>query len=809
MIIEQVRIVNCNRFTLGGRKDITLKPKSRIQMILGTNGSGKSSFMELCFSPLSPSPNDFDQGGYWEFKCSDKGSDYFLSADYDKKKYTFIKDKGENLNPGGTITVQDALVEQYFGYTRYIHNLLIMNNRLTQMTPRERGDVISKISREDLTFAYNKFREWTREYNSSRSIQKFLLGRIGEEETKLMPEEDIKQIKTNITNLKKELRDLMDLDRPEYDSSVSMEMVNGLKDRFFEQSDRFLRMEPPVTDSTDVEGMRSKFDQLTGILQVMSEEIRSLAQQADTMQSKKKELERLSGTNVDEVESEIEKLENFMSELPPKTVDVPDELLVSNDVLVASLIQHLSCLSDSPEEFETKYRNVMDQSNKLNEALNKSTYALSNIESKIQDMVNVKDIICPNCTHTFKPGVDKEELSNLQERALRGRQYVFELNKKNGTIIDQITLLDTHKSALEAIYAIRDQNYQSNRGLFMYIDSLGGFHKGKTLISYLSIYSREALNKVRRQRIVERLDVLKTVLSEHSTKNVELVELKRDYERLENLYNTQLSKSMVVNTKLNVEASRISHMESYTQSYNSVLSIYESLVNCIRNILVKEYVISVDIEISKRQSSLALNENSLSNNDLVETLIKDLKNQLDKANLNVDSYKAMVDAINPKNGLIAERMHAQIGSKVDGINKIISKIWNYDFVVKMPDVESGNLDYRFPIVAEGQERADIRLGSGSMRDIVDTAFAILVHHSLELTGYPIYLDEFDSPFDGVHTNNMVHMVKDLADTGRYSHVVVISHDENIQNAFPDAEILVLDDRNLDSSTKTNTHVEFR
>lgn len=808
MIIEQVRIVNCNRFTLGGRKDITLRPKSRIQMILGTNGSGKSSFMELAFSPLSPNPSDFDKGGYWEFRCSDRGSEYFLSADYDRRKYTFIKDRGDNLNPGGTITVQDALVEQYFGYSRYVHNLLIMSNRLTQMSPRERGDVISKISREDLGYAYGKFREWTREYNSNRSIQKFLLGRIAEEETKLMPEDDLVLIKSNIARLKTELRDLMGLERPEYNSNATMDLAHELRDRFMGISNQFLNMDPPVTTATDVEGMRTKYDQYTGVLEAMQSEIRELAHQADRLQSRKMEFQQVANTDVVSVQSEIDQLETYLEQLPASVIDIPAELLVPNETLVATLIQHLGCLADDPEEWDVEYRSAMEASNQLNESLNKSSMTLTNIETRIEDMVNVKDITCPNCTHVFKPGVDKDELKNLQERLLRGRQYVFELNQRNSTLIDQITLLDDHKSAMEAIYSIRDQHYSSNRGLFMYIDSLGGFKKGKGLISHLSIYSRESVNRVRRDRIIDRLGLLKTVLQEHSVKNVELVEITKEYQRVETAYNTQLSKQQEIALLRDVESNRIDHMDKYSRTYQSVIEAYESLRKCIRDVLVKEYVITVDAEISKRQSSLALNENALSNNDLVATLVKDLKNQLDLANLNVDTYKAMVDAINPKSGLIAERMHFQIGSKIDGINKIISKIWNYDFVVKMPDVESGNLDYRFPIVAEGQERADIRLGSGSMRDIVDTAFAILVHHSLELEGYPIYLDEFDSPFDGVHTNNMVHMVKDLADSGRYSHVVVISHDESIQNAFPDAEILVLDDRNLDTNTRTNTHVEF-
>lgn len=808
MLIEYVRIVNCNRFALGNKKDITLRPRSKIQMIMGTNGSGKSSFMDLCFNPLSPAPADFDEGGYWEFKCSHRGSVYFLSADYNKRKYSFFKDGGENLNPGGTITVQDTLVEQHLGYTRFIHSLLTLSNKLTQMGPRERGDVISKVSKEDLTFAYAKFREWTKEFNASRSIQRFLLGRIAEEETKLMPEEDKKTILENIKRLKTELQSLMSLDRPEYDPAVDVGSLEDYKKAFYDQADKFLSIDPPVLEGKSQEEVQAQINSLEGKLEMMQQEIKVISDEASQAQNRKVELDRLGNTNIEEINEEIRKLEDYIAQIPEKAIDIPDELMVKDDVLINTLISKLGCLSDNPEESSVKYREAFDMSNRINEALNKSNYAINAIQERIESMLAVKDITCPHCTKAFKPGVDESELGNLQERLLRGRQYVFELNKKNDTVSGELTLLEDHKSAIEAVYAIRDKNYQNSRGLFMYIDSLGGFRKGKVLISHLSIFSREVTNHIRRKKIVNRLDVLKKVLNEHAGKNMEMVQVAEEHARLEAIYQTKFDQFKLLTSDRLRKVDSMKNLGEYGRAFEATMASYDKLVSAVKNVLVKEYVQMVDGEISKRQSSLALNENALSNNELIETLIKDFNNQLNKASLDVKTYKALVDTINPRTGLIAERMHAQVGSKVDGINKIIKKIWNYDFIVKMPSLEGGQLDYKFPIEVDGTVRSDISKGSGSMVHIVDTSFAALVHHSMDMEGYPIYLDEFDSTFDAVHSNNMIHMVKDLADSGRYGYVIVITHDEDIQNAFPEAEILVLDDRNLTSNKGVNTHATF-
>lgn len=809
MIIEHVRIVNCNRLSLGNKKDVTLRPRSKIQMILGTNGSGKSSFMDLCFNPLSPSPHDFDEGGYWEFKCTHAGAEYFLSADYSKKKYSFFKDGGENLNPGGTITVQDALVEQHLNYTRFIHGLLTLTNKLSSMGPRERGDVISKVSREDLSFAYGKFREWTKELNSNRSIQRFLLGRISEEELKLMPAEDVLEIINNIKKLKEELQSLMSLDRPDYDPSVSLTTLESLKETFFIEADKFLSTELPVLDGESVEEVNSKISSLEGKLEMMQHEIKTISDEASRVQNRKVELDRLGNSNIDEINDEIKKLEDYISQIPPKSIDVPDELLTKDDLLINNLISKLSCLDDTPEAFDLKYKEAMDLSNKINEALNKSNYALSSIKESIAEMVSVQEITCPHCAAVFKPGIMDGEISKLQERLHRGQQYVFELNKKNDIVSSDLSLLEDHKGAMEAIYVLRDKHYQKNRGMFMYIDSLGGFRKGKLIISHLSIYSREVTNRARLAQITERLAILKKVLNEHAGKNMEMVQVTEEYNRLEAMYQTKFDSISELSAIKGMGVASLRSLSNYETAYNRVVDSHNRLTAAVRSILCKEFIKIVEEEISKRQSSLALNENALSNNELIETLIKDFNIQLKKASLDVKVYKTLVDVINPKTGLIAERMHAQVGSKVDGINTIIKKIWSYDFRVKMPSLEGGQLDYKFPIEVDGVVRSDISKGSGSMVHIVDTSFAALAHHSMGLEGYPIYLDEFDSTFDAVHSNNMIHMVKDLADSGRYGYVVVISHDEDIQNAFPEAEILVLDDRNLSDNKGINSHVTFK
>ena len=186
-----------------------------------------------------------------------------------------------------------------------------------------------------------------------------------------------------------------------------------------------------------------------------------------------------------------------------------------------------------------------------------------------------------------------------------------------------------------------------------------------------------------------------------------------------------------------------------------------------------------------------------------------MERQLNETTIREKAYRALVDALSPKTGLIAEQIKEQIGSMVGVWNTFIKKVWNHEFFIELPSEDGGDLNYRFPIVKEGVRRSDVSEGSSSMKDVVDVAFPIIAQMSIGKEGFPIYLDEFGGTFDAVHSENVIKLIKDLSDSRRFGYVVLISHNESVQNAFPDADIIVLDDRNIELDREYNTCVEFK
>lgn len=806
MKIESIRIENCNRFTLGDRKSITLKPVSKIQMILGTNGSGKSSFMELCFSPLAPSPNDFDTNGFWEYVCVHDGKHYVMSADYEKRKFSFIVD-GEELNQSRLTTVQDVLVEQHFGYTRFIHSILTLKVKFTEMTAAARADAISKISNEDFSYAYSKFKEWSKLHSSNLAVKKFLTGRLGEETVKLLSPDDKDRMRGNVLRIKADLREYLSLDRPVINGRITDMDIHNSINGFASACDRFLSKELPNLRGMDKDSFRASIAVLTDRLDTKVNGLKQVQVDLGRLENQKEHIKQLTNIDPDVVRKEIIALESALSQIPEKNIDVPDEWLVPADEVIAIMNNRLSALSHDFNEAE--YREVTSKFNEEINKLNKAHHVLESIESRILELTATCEVTCPSCAFKFRPGVNEADLDSLQHRLIHGRQYIVDLDSSKTVLENSLSVLSNSKSAIEDVYQAREQYYNQARGLFHYIDSVGGLKKGKSLISDIAIYSKEVGYRHRRNLIEARLNTAKMALESHVGKSADFASVINEFTRLDSLYNNETEIIYKMRNEILSESSQLEYISGYELEFESLIKMYEKLSRQIVEYLTQSYLIMLDEEISKLQSTLAINESVLSNNDLVETYVKDLQNQLRKVDLDVSAYKTLADTMSPKSGLIADRIRSQATAQVNGINQIIEKIWNYDFKMAVPGDTAGLLDYKFPMTVEGVTRDDVKQGSGSMRHIVDTAFAMLAHYSLNLIGFPIFLDEFDSTFDGVHSENMVGLVRDLGDSDRFNHVVVISHNETIQNAFPNAEILVLDDRNLDMSSSVNTHATFK
>jgi energy-coupling factor transporter ATP-binding protein EcfA2 len=133
MIIRKLILKGYKRLFLNNIDYLEYTPESNIQILLGSNGSGKSSVLNM----LNPLPADikkeFREDGYKYIEITHRNREYIISSNYkDKNKHSFIVD-GLELNTGGTKKVQLDLAYEHFKINPSINNILLGLDSLTTM----------------------------------------------------------------------------------------------------------------------------------------------------------------------------------------------------------------------------------------------------------------------------------------------------------------------------------------------------------------------------------------------------------------------------------------------------------------------------------------------------------------------------------------------------------------------------------------------------------------------------------------------------------------------------------------------------
>jgi ABC-type iron transport system FetAB ATPase subunit len=167
-----------------------------------------------------------------------------------------------------------------------------------------------------------------------------------------------------------------------------------------------------------------------------------------------------------------------------------------------------------------------------------------------------------------------------------------------------------------------------------------------------------------------------------------------------------------------------------------------------------------------------------------------------------------LDALSPTDGLIAEQLSGFIAEFVGKMNEIISKFWTYDIRVFPCGIENADLNYRFPveILSEENQAPDVSEVSWGQKDLIDTAFKLVIALYLQRPEWPIYLDELGATFDETHHRKVLQFIKDYVDSGKASMAFIVSHYASSHTAMSDAELTILDTSNVTVLKDHNKHV---
>lgn len=815
MIVKELRLFKYKRFFLNNITEIIYKPEESLQIILGANGSGKSSLLK----ELNPLPadltRDYNEGGYKYVVIEHVGREYILSSGYiSKGKHSFVLDDIE-LNPGGTRKVQLELIKEYFNVTPNVIEILLNNERLTIMSPSVRKSWFTELSTVDYTYPIGV-------YNKLKQRQRDIVGGI-----KLL-QEDIIRNETNNQNVDIELLENNRLHLEKYIEYVTSLYEHNIKIYTTDTVIDIVKHTKDLKHMLDSNNL-SKISKDVILENIRLNKIRVVNISNDIV-SIGKEIDVLDKIQTSREFSSIEKellevnrvIEEYVNSMYiPLNINMLDSVcdVYNNHVTeLTSVIELLKNVDEyrllSKEQSLEKVKEYEHMCIRLNSI--QKRYVLTNDE--ITHMEKHKDnednlATCPKCTHVFNNKFDSIAYDKLL------------INKKNIETELDVTKKDVAKLE-QVVNKLRERDDIKNqiRNIIINTPECNLIWKyiwdnvninSSSVTSILNIVNKVLIdinNWVKCKEYVKQKDELTKELehvkgliklnNEHNKNKIEDLTKKLEELTLEKnnclKYIEDFSKEVkTLNDMEHIYNNLLSSLKTLNKSFtNNVLTV--------RNKHLTELVNELKSELVKIDH--VLNNHKQHVNKLVKdkTLLQEYKNREKVLNY-------MVKELSPSEGLIAKSINSFLNVFITEMNNVINSIWSYNMELLPCDVSDNDLDYKFKVKVNNSEIIeDVSKLSSSMQEIVDLAFRLVFAKYMHLKDVPLYLDEFGRTFDKKHRTT-AYSVIDKIISSDYKQIFIVSHYESLYGSLRNVDISVINEDNidLDSTVKYNQVLKIK
>jgi energy-coupling factor transporter ATP-binding protein EcfA2 len=795
---------NYKRFSLNNIQRFEYFPEQKVQLILGTNGSGKSSLLKE-LTPLPPQmKNEYLNGGIKEIHIEHRGSNYKLVSKHDKTtKHSFMLDD-EELNPSGTRQIQLSLVEQHFKITPELHDILTGNKTFVNLSVAERKKWFTRISSVDYTYAISVFNKLKDRHRDVLGTIKVLNSKIAQEEAKALSEDErealvakIKAINDLITftlGLKNNNSGnrVLDLDIEIKNATIE---VNKLLDR--------IETEYSIDElENNLIRLKADYDTYSKILSTELSELESLI-------DKENSLKQLTFNDIESVKKAINETKLRITELISKfpfTIEVTDSENFYNafNTIYTNFTNLLSRLPVDLDNILNKENYDLNtaRANELNDIISQLKVHLDNFILQEKDLLHKKDckeIECPSCNYKWKPGYSEEKLIKVKNKIDKAVKLLSKSEKELREVEDFISRYKEKESVLNDIKTVIKE-WPILKPLWSYLISFN-------IIKNPNIVSDE-LFKV--NNIIDSLievKSLKELLSRYKEEaslleKSNLLDIEKDKQKKKELE----EKVINLTKKTTVIKNEINYLSSTLDKYKKLDSLTDKLEKLLkhRRINLKEKITQLKNDayndiINKCRLELVGLEERLRAADNHHSFINKTKEEIDSLVIKEKTLKILVKEMSPTEGLIAKGLLAFLYDFMDDMADIINQIWSYPLTVYpcvISEDSKVDLDYRFPVlVNETITVPDVSKTSGGMQEVINLSFKIVSMLYLGIEDYPLYLDEFGANMDPTHIVEAYKII-DILTNSTFEQIFMVSHFENCYGRFNNADVVVLSSDNL-------------
>ncbi len=820
MELEEVILTGYKPLALSGINEIVYTPESPYQLILGTNGCGKSSLLSQ-LSMLPAVAGDYHEGGRKIWKGYVNGDYYVLESTIGKKsarhsfKIKYANDGEEiELNPGGTGQVQKELVFQHSGLTPEIEDVLLsrsVTSRFVNMTPAKRQEWFQVLSPVDIKDGMEVYQTFMARARQMTAVHKHGTEQIPEVSKSLLPEAERRALEQEIQHVRELLTTYMEAKIPVgMMSPVSIEKLTAL-------SREVLAMR------TEDFGHFRNYGELQHAIDRMRLTANNHQSNYDRYVNEFYELDRkirsLGGVSDDELDAQRQRVELLTSRV--KNYSVPGICLVTDSqaVLVAEILKdRVANLAEllvqlpvtKPEYAKAQYTAALERIQRNEKDIDVARNRMQHLQMELRRIDTTQDVICPSCTTQFKPGIG----SDAKE------QIMSELTVLEGRINMMRTEISDNREYVEEVDVWR--NCRQNISRLLAEDVIAPYRTVIIESPHFSVGPKNLLADVRHWMItltaqIERFN-LQTELSSVQTA-YQLAVAANNHARQQNLsmlneQYTNLEKAMSeALAELNAAKAELGKLVSVESKYLRRDNLRQEL-KALYGAAMEQEVYQAKVAFNGRmseligegQSRLAYLENRLRAADQAQDTLDRLKVSIREAMVEAQAASELAVIMSPKEGLIAEYLSSSVNVLVATMNATVAKVWTYDLEILPCGIDSGELNYKFPLQIRGEDEntvSDVNMGSDSQQGIINLAFRLLVLKYLNLKNYPLYLDEFGREFDETHAVRAMMFIKFMVEAGHVSQIFLVSHNPALHSMFTLADVNILHTDNVTTTENYN------
>lgn len=812
MLITKLTLHLSKRMGFNGIKTFTYEPAHIYQIVLGTNGSGKSSLMNE-LSPLPASGNDYFKGGYKEIELTHQGKRYTLLSDFASKKaghHSFICDDIE-LNEGGTQAVQRQIVKEHFDFDKDLFELLTGQTSFREMSPNQRRYWLVRMADDNMEYAISLYNYTKKRHRDAGVVVKYLDEQITEVK-KQFPniEQTVLELKEREDKLKQLHKTLSKIDGVE--SSVTVKQLAEYIGRGFEKlthlTHEIQNLPKPVNFQLSSPDMIPNIKvQVETSIEQLTRQINDLTEEHAEVKQTVKTLVNQEADNVGMLQEALDKAtatkEQYLAKIMRfKSITQHDAVSLSNhaDLVADSLETALAELPDNTNQYFN--RSDMQSKREVRETLahqvNNFNVELNRLEHTIRHLEDGDKVDCPKCNNRFVPGMSNYNLEELiEQREKTGRQR-DEVSKRVEEIDEYLRAISDYSMKYRKLKDIMSANPTLKPLWDSYTDHPLTEYPPNKYIVLFNLFTDEVANYLEASKLQSNIDEMTQAINAVKSKSGDSKEYSQGaLDRIENKVQLLSIERSNLYTRLDTlrEYERIyNEANRLSEEYKSTDKKLDALVHQYYDGVMQDFISREIDDVNRQLGSIA---HELSSVNMASKNIEDLTKERARGVEQKELLDVLCNNLSPVNGLIADYSLKFITQFTDQMNVIINSIWTYDMQLQ-PLAISEDLTYKFPVVMSESDTQtpDINKLSTAQKRVVDFAFKILLITYLGLEDYPLYVDELTPNLDETHRINITNYLKTFVDSGRCSQLFMTSHYVSGHNAFRDAEFIVINNSNL-------------